>query len=395
MNISALSPSGLFAYTGVQSAQLESQAQRAVTRGLDLFGEQKYDDAIKEFRRAIALVPNSSLALDAYKQIGQSYTQKNDAEGAIAAYKQAISFDPNDSETRIALGNIYYFDDRYSEAQKEYEQAVRIDPSAANRFSLGQAYLSNGNYTEAELQFKRVQTMAPGEPSGSYGLGQVYARQERATEAIDSFQKAIDAQRDFWDAYVEMGYVLADQGKIDEAQKLASTLADGDAQRSATLTAYIYEKSRPKMVAVSGEGSFPTSLSRGTMVLALGSYLANAEASQTFSMIFNFNKEMDQSSVENVLNWTVGRSIGTGLGDGYNFNLGIPETEISLPRHPVGVYYDTASYTATIWFEVRQNASADGTIDPSHIQFTFSGTDRFGQKISAEADQYTGFSGIA
>ncbi len=395
MAISPITATGLFSHIGTQTAQLETQAQRALTRGVDLFIEKKYDDAIKEFQRAVSLAPNSSVVIDAYKQIGRSYTQKNDSDGAIEAYKQAIKFEPNDDETRIALGNVYFFEKRYLEAQGEYSQAVRINPSASNRFSLGQGYLASGNYNEAEIQFKRAESLEPNEPGGSYGLGQLYAKQGRVSEAIKAFQSAIDLKRDFWDAYVELGYVYADAGQLDDANNMVKSIGDADTNRGATLTAYIYQKTPPKMVSVSSDGSFPTSLTRGTLVSVLGEYLANAESSQAFSIIFNFNKEMDSASVENVLNWSISRSIGTGLGDGYNFGLGIPDTEVSVPPHPMGVHYDAASYSATVWFEVRQNAGADGTIDPSHLQFSFSGKDRFNQVISSEADQYTGFFGMA
>jgi tetratricopeptide (TPR) repeat protein len=139
--LSAISPSGLFAYTGSQSGQMEGLAQRAVTRGVDLFIEKRFDEAIGEFRRGIALAPNSTLAVDAYNQIAQAYTQQNDSDNAIAAYQQSLRLDPTRADTRIALGNLYYFEKRYPEALREYEQAVRLDPSAPNRFSLGQAYL--------------------------------------------------------------------------------------------------------------------------------------------------------------------------------------------------------------------------------------------------------------
>jgi tetratricopeptide (TPR) repeat protein len=393
--VSAISPAGPFAYTTVQSTQLESLAQRAVTHGVDLFIDRKYDEAIKEFQRAIGLAPNSSLAVDAYNQIGQAHTQKNDSQNAIDAYRQAIRLDPTRSDTRVALGNVYYFESRYQEARQEYEQAVRLDPGAANRFSLGQAYLAEGNYTEAEIQFKRVRDMAPNEPGGNYGLGQVLAAQGRHQEAIKTFQSAIDIQRDFWDAYVEMGYSYVDSGQFEEAGKLVETLTDEDITRAATLNGYIDQKTPPKMVATLSEGSFPTSLSRGTLVSILGEYLANAGASQTFSMIFQFNKPMDRSSVENVLNWSISRAVGTGLGDAYNFGLGNPDTEITLAPHPVGVNYDAAYLTATVWFELHQNAGADGTLDPSHVQFTFSGQDSDGLPMSSQADQYTGFSGFA
>jgi len=41
---------------------------------------------------------------------------------------------------------------------------------------------------------------------------------------------------------------------------------------------------------------------------------------------------------------------------------------------------------------VRQNSGANGTLDPSHINFTFSGTDVLGVKIDKSADMYSGFS---
>lgn len=388
-------PSGLFSYTAPQTGQLENLASRALARGVDLFIEKKYDEAIREYQRAVSLAPNTGTAVSAYNQIAQAYTQQNDKESAIKAYQQSLRLDPNQADTRIALGNIYYFDERFPEAQQEYEQAVRLDPSASNRFSLGQAYLANDRVDDAEYQFRQVRTMAPNQPSGEYGLGLVYAKEGRGEDAIQAFQAALDVQRDFWDAYAEMGYVYADTGQMDEATSIANKLLGDDATLGATLTQYITEKTPPEMISVLSSGSFPASLGPGTQVSLLGTYLTSAEGSQTFSMVFQFNKQMDQASVENVLNWQISRSVGTGLGDNYNYGLEIPSTEVSLSPHPVSVYYDTSALTATVWFDIRQNASADGTLDLSHVQFTFAGKDRFGLGIDAKADQYTGFSGFA
>ena len=49
---------------------------------------------------------------------------------------------------------------------------------------------------------------------------------------------------------------------------------------------------------------------------------------------------------------------------------------------------------APVYFKIQQNASADGTIDPSHIEFRFDGKDKFGLKMNPDFDQYNGFSKV-
>jgi hypothetical protein len=129
-------------------------------------------------------------------------------------------------------------------------------------------------------------------------------------------------------------------------------------------------------------------------VTALDAYLANADATRTFSMTFQFDKKMDRQSVENILNWEISRADGIGAQH-YNYGLPTASTEVSLPPFPQSVYYDEKNLTATMRFSIRQNATADATIDPSHIEFTFKGTDEYGLKMDPDADQFTGFSGAA
>ncbi len=391
--LNVLSPSGLFAYTGSQATQMETLASNALNHGLSLFTDGNYEGAIKEFQRAIALGPNADIVPDVYNSMGQAYTQNGDTEKAIKAYKQAIQRDPTRSDIRVTLGNALYYQGDYTEAVAQYEQAVRTDPSAANRFSLGQGYMAAGNYSEAEIQFARVRDMAPNEPSGHYGLGQVYSKQGRSDKAIEEFQSAIDVKWDFWDAYVEQGYAYVDSGDTEQATKLATYLSDHDSTGSSTLSTYIAQKTAPKITAAISTSSFIATLSAGTPVSFLGLY--NADESKTVSMVFQFNKAMDRSSVEDITNWTIARSTNTGLGDGYNFGLPVPDTEVSLPHNPVAVYYDASSYSATVYFTLTQNATVDATIDPSHVKFSFTGKDAYGIAISSKADQFAGFSGIA
>lgn len=396
MDTRGISTTDVFSLTVQQADQLESLANSALSSGIDQYVNKNYERAVKEFKRAVALAPNASSAVEALNYMAQVYLNLNDAQGAIDCYKRAVALDPTREDTRTSLAKLYYFEKRYEEAQREYEQVVRLNPNAANRFSLGQAYMANGRYSDAEEQFKKVQALEPQKPGGYYGLGQSYARRGLFDEAVMAFKEAIGVQEDFYDAYAELGYAYADAGRIDEAEDVLEFLEDHDSDLAGTLSGYIYQVRAPRIFfADPVKSSFPYyRYSAGTRLSALDAYLANAGASKTYSMTFYFDKPMDRQSVQDPFNWRIGRSEETGAGRLYNFGLAIPSTEITLNPFPVSVQYDAENWSATVRFVLQQNTTGDGTIDPGHIQFAFCGKDAFGVTMDRKADQFMGFSGV-
>ena len=66
-------------------------------------------------------------------------------------------------------------------------------------------------------------------------------------------------------------------------------------------------------------------------------------------------------------------------------------TEVTVPPIPESVTYDPTTYRATVYFSVSQNSAiADGTLDPSHLVFKFSGTDAFGNPMDSDGDEFMG-----
>jgi tetratricopeptide (TPR) repeat protein len=396
MDVSQVSGTDIFSYTVPQASQLEGLANRALSNGIDLYTKKDYDGAIRAFKRSIGLSPSSSYSVDAANYMAQAYLKLNDTQGAIDAYKKAIQLAPSRDDIHTNLGNLYFSVNRYQDAQQEYEQAAKLNPSANNRFSLGQAYMYNGRYNDAENQFRQVQNLELDKSNGYYGLGQNYAKQGLYPEAISAFQKAIELKQDFYDAYAEMGYAYADSGQIDAAKEILDLLEEKAPSLVDNLSNSISKNDPPKIWFVqTASSSFKYYSPAGTQVSSLDAYLANANASKTFTMTFQFDKEMDRESVENPLNWKISRSMGTGPGQAYNFGMAIPSTEIQIAPFPISVYYDATNLTATVQFNIQQNASADGTIDPSHLEFTFTGKDQFGVAMDPKKDQFSGFTGIA
>ena len=403
MDLFSVTSDNLFTpVTDTRSVQMQNMSARALNAGLKQFTSGNYDLAIASFKKSISFAPTTDSALNAADYMARSYVVQGNTQAAISAYTKALKVAPNRDDLHVQLGNIYTSNKDYTNALAQYKLGVKYNASPSNLFSLGQGYLGAGQTDQAMVQFQRLKQQQPNGPYGDFGMGQTYAKQGNPQAAIDSFQKAIARKSDYLNAYSEMGRAYVDNGQMAQAKQLVSTLntlSPGDTSLAKGLNQYIYEKSKPQIVQANASKvytPFLAALGPGTPVDAMSFYtLSQANATQTVSMVFQFSKPMDQHSVENVFNWNIARALGTGRGDGYNYSMSPSSTDVSLQPTPVGVYYDPATQSATVLFNLTQNATADGTIDPRHINFSFSGKDVTGLSMDKTANMYSGFTGVA
>ncbi len=389
----AATAQSLFSATIPKTDALQAISDSALSRGVTLYRKGDYGTAAREFRISISLTPNASTSPDAVKYLASSYVKLNNVDQAVKEYRDYLKLNPSSAATLVNLGNLLYAEDRYDEAIVEYEKAVKLDPGVGNRFALGQAYLQAGKYEKARQLFLKMQTDHPREAAGYLGLGQVFGKTGRYEEAVEQLETAIRLKPGSYDAYAELGYVYADMGEIDRAMDLVEFLDDRAPALGEVLSRYVYKVDAPKIEFVCLEGTFPYYLSMNTPVSFLDPSLSSAGAYKIFSMKFQFDKALDRSSAENPANWEISRADGAAPAL-YNFGLGVPPTETRLPFLPDYVVYDAKNLTATIFFRVYQNETADATIDPSHIEFRYKGKDSYGLSMDPARDQFTGFSGI-
>jgi len=382
----------LFSAISPQQGQFDALANNALARGIELYQQGNYEGAIKEFQRSIGLSPHSSYTQKGYDYMVQSLLKLGRADDAIKAYRQAIKLDPTNDSYHVNLGNVYFSLGRYEESKSEYIKAVKIDStSTLNWYSLGQAYMQTGNYTEAEHAFKTVNAYSPGE--ATFALGQIYHWMGRYDDAIAELKSAISVNKDFGYAYFELGSVYADQKEFEKAQEQVSILSSIDQTFALQLGSYIYQQKSPKILSAYSTDFISTG-GPGTKVSDLDPSLSEPNASAYFTMHFIFSKAMDVSTIESTAYWSITKANGKNRGGVYNWGLPLATTEVYISPLPVSVVYHPDLQTADLIFKITQNASGNGTLDPSHLVFKFQGLDIYGEAMDPAADEYSSISMI-
>lgn len=117
-----------------------------ISSGYRHLSERDYDSAIKDFKNAIALKPDSEKA---HNFLGIAYFMKKNYKPAEEEFSKAISLNNSYSPAYSNLGNVYLKFNNWSKAEECYKKAIEIAPdSPSPYYSLGNMLLSLGRFEE-------------------------------------------------------------------------------------------------------------------------------------------------------------------------------------------------------------------------------------------------------
>ncbi len=360
-----------------------------LSSGLSLYQNGKTTQAIAALKQATAYAPDN---IDAYNYLAKAYLKQGKTTEAINNYKISLSLDDSQGAIHTELGNVYYAEKRFAEAEKSFKMAARKNPSdTLAPYTLGQLYLQTDRFAEAETQFKKVSKMTPKDGNVYFALGATYNKMGRYDEAVAQLEKAVSLKKNFALARFELGTAYQKLGNTGKATEQLDILKGLD---STLYTNLKQDLTYPKITLFdASKSTFNPTLGAGTPLAFLNADLLYPNASKDFTMTFQFNSEMDASSVMNITNWSITKASG---GEAGLYNNGItlyPENEAVISPIPRRVMYDASTYQATVTFSIAQNPYGTAVIDPKHLVFAFSGTDMDGKKMDTAADQYNGFKG--
>ena len=389
MNIDTSATDKMASALATQQSSKESIAQSVLSNGLTLYQNKRYKEAAAAFRQATALKPDY---VDAYNYLSLADQKLGKTSEAISAYKISLSLDSSQDAIHVALANVYSANKKYDDAQKELKAGIRSNPtSQLVYYTLGLLQLQLGKNTEAEASFRQTVRLVPTDGNAYYGLGTALNKEGRNAEAVTQLQKAMDLKKDFAPAMSEMGKAYLALGKTDKVQEQITRLkALKTSQANGYVTDLQTQLRRPKITGVdTTKSSFITSFGPTELLALDPTTFIQPGTSKEFTLTFTFDSAMDAKSISNVTNWNINKARGVTAGL-YDNGLYKPTDRAALTTMPSRVTYNPVDRSATVYFNLFQDDTATGTIDTSHLTFSFKGTDANGKKIDSAADQYNG-----
>ena len=183
-------------YTGAPEAATVPKAQAFARRALELDGS----------------------LVEAHTALAYSHTLLWQWEDAEREFKRAIGLNPNYATAHHWYNLLLMESGRFSEGSIEIKRAQELDPlSPIISYNVALNYLTLGDVNSSIEQSKRIIELEPNFPRAHQALALAYLKQRRYDEAIAEFQKAVSLSPNDRQALRDLGYGYAIAQKRDAA----------------------------------------------------------------------------------------------------------------------------------------------------------------------------------
>jgi tetratricopeptide (TPR) repeat protein len=183
------------------------------------------DSAIKLFNRSLEL---DSRNAPAYAGLATAYWFKYErlAESALAGLavenaQRALELDGDSEAALVTMGRVLVGTGEYEQAVVHLDRVVESNPRNGEAFELlARACSSLGRPADAESAFRKAVNLRPSDWTIYKQLGLFYANQSRFDDAIENLRTVTQLSPDNAQGYVNLGVVLYQAGRLDEARQM-------------------------------------------------------------------------------------------------------------------------------------------------------------------------------
>jgi XTP/dITP diphosphohydrolase len=195
---------------------MADQANRGLRQGARYLDEKQYDQAVREFTRAVEANPNDPAT---HTMLGVGYYWTGRVDLSLEEYRKALDLDPHSAQPWLLIGISLAWKGEDKGAYEAFQKAAELDPQRADiQMNLGSIEESL-DLMDKSLEHTRRAVLLDGKnPLYHYQLAMLYRRLGRDADCIDSLHRALGFFPDFEDAILELGAAEERSGDLKSAQ---------------------------------------------------------------------------------------------------------------------------------------------------------------------------------
>jgi tetratricopeptide (TPR) repeat protein len=254
--------------------------QEHLDKGNQFAAEEKYREAVVEYRNALQIDPTFGAA---HHKAAEAYAKLGDAPRALAEYVRAADLLPNDLELQVTTGALLMASGRaeaararadavlakdpkhaaahvlrgnalgglneLDQALSSMEEAIRLDPGRGSTYAqMGAVQMAKGDQAKAEESFRKAVEISPDWVAGHLALAQYLWAIGQPDAAEREFQTALKIDQNHGAANRAMAVFYLATKRADRAEEFLKRIADTSKLPAAvmTLADYYLDMQRPK-----------------------------------------------------------------------------------------------------------------------------------------------------
>jgi len=175
--------------------------------GLLLEKDNRFSDAVEEYKQAMALDPTS----DALVGLANIYMRGRRFPDAEECLRKLVAAHPDQADAHVQLGRVLAAEGKNDAAIAELQAGAKLAP--ADEFvqrELAELYYGAGKNDQAEALYRGLLTAHPNDAQLHHGLGKTLLRQKKFAEAQQEFLVAVKLKPDFGEAYGDLAFAASE-----------------------------------------------------------------------------------------------------------------------------------------------------------------------------------------
>ena len=168
---------------------------------------------------------------------GVAKADKNDFDGAIGDYTQALKVDPQDHDYLNSRAQAYEAKNDFDKALADYNQSLKVNPKSIYAYNnRGAAYQRKGDYARAAADYGEVTKLQPNNIDAWSARCWVRAMSPgQAQQALSDCDQALKIKADVPDVLDTRGFVNLKLNQFDNAIKDFDAALKGDPKLAGSL----------------------------------------------------------------------------------------------------------------------------------------------------------------